>query len=160
MSPEKRLLPFLEAVAASDVDAEVEIVGGGAERRAAERIAARAGRPRIRFAGRIAYADVLARIAAADAVVQTSIGFETQGMTPFEAATLGTPTIVSDPDIAAELCGGLWAVPERCARRARPGSPHSPRRCASPPPTSWPAARRSRIRRSPPISGSPRGPPP
>ncbi|MGN8025519.1 glycosyltransferase family 4 protein [Microbacterium sp. 22242] len=111
MSPEKRLLPFLEAVVASDVDADVEIVGGGGERRAAERIAARAGRPGIHFAGRIGYADVLARIAAADAVVQTSIGFETQGMTPFEAATLGTPTVVSDPDIAAELRGGLWAVP-------------------------------------------------
>lgn len=111
MSPEKRLLPFLEAVVASDVDADIEIVGGGGERRAAERIAARAGRPGIRFAGRIGYADVLGRIAAADAVVQTSIGFETQGMTPFEAATLGTPTIVNDPDIAGELRGGLWAVP-------------------------------------------------
>ncbi|MBS1897510.1 MAG: glycosyltransferase family 4 protein [Actinobacteria bacterium] len=112
MSPEKRLLPFLEAVVASDVDADIEIVGGGAQLRAAERIAARASRPRIHFAGRIGYADVLARIAAADAVVQTSIGFETQGMTPFEAATLGTPTIVSDPDIAGELGGGLWAVPD------------------------------------------------
>lgn len=111
MSPEKRLLPFLESVVASDVDADVEIVGGGGQLRAAERIAARAGRPRIRFAGRMGYADVLARIAAADAVVQTSIGFETQGMTPFEAATLGTPTIVTDPDIAGELRGGLWAVP-------------------------------------------------
>ena len=112
MSPEKRLLPFLEAVVASDVDADIEVVGGGAQLRAAERIAARAGRPRIRFAGRIGYADVLARIAAADAVVQTSIGFETQGMTPFEAATLGTPTVVSDPDIAGELRSGLWAVPD------------------------------------------------
>ena len=112
MSPEKRLLPFLEAVVASDVDADIEVVGGGAQLRAAERIAARARRPRIRFAGRIGYADVLARIAAADAVVQTSIGFETQGMTPFEAATLGTPTVVSDPDIAGELRGGLWAVPD------------------------------------------------
>ena len=111
MSPEKRLLPFLEAVVASDVDADIEIVGGGGERRTAERIAARAGRPGIHFAGRIGYADVLARIAAADAVVQTSIGFETQGMTPFEAATLGTPTVVSDPDIASELRGGLWTVP-------------------------------------------------
>jgi len=112
MSPEKRLLPFLEAVVASDVDADIEIVGGGGERRAAERIAARAGRPGIHFAGRVGYAEVLARIAAADAVVQTSIGFETQGMTPFEAATLGTPTVVSDPDIAGELRGGLWAVPD------------------------------------------------
>ncbi|HWM17492.1 MAG TPA: glycosyltransferase, partial [Microbacterium sp.] len=27
------------------------------------------------------------------------------------AAALGTPTVVSDPDIAEELRGGLWAVP-------------------------------------------------
>ena len=109
MSPEKRLLPFLEAVVASGVDAEVEVIGGGGQLRAAERISR--GHDGIRFAGRLPYAETLARIAAADAVVQTSIGFETQGMTPFEAAALGTPTIVSDPDIGAELRGGQWLVP-------------------------------------------------
>ncbi|MGW8482845.1 glycosyltransferase family 4 protein [Microbacterium sp. NPDC055903] len=109
MSPEKRLLPFLEAVVASGVDADVEVIGGGGQRKAAERIAR--GHSGIRFAGRLTYAETLARIAAADALVQTSIGFETQGMTPFEAATLGTPSVISDPDIAAELRGGLWQVP-------------------------------------------------
>lgn len=115
MSPEKRLLPFLRAVVASDIDAEVEVIGGGGQRRAAERIAAAAGRPRVAFAGRLTYPQTLARIAAADAVVQTSIGFETQGMTPFEAATLGTPAVISDPDIAAELRGGQWSVPDAAA---------------------------------------------
>ncbi|WP_407359079.1 glycosyltransferase family 4 protein [Microbacterium sp. LTA6] len=110
MSPEKRLLPFLEAFVASGVDAELEIIGGGAQRTAAEKIVA--GLPNVRFAGRLTYPQTLARIAAADALVQTSIGFETQGMTPFEAATLGTPSVISDPDIAAELGGGLWAVPD------------------------------------------------
>ncbi|HEX5730747.1 glycosyltransferase, partial [Microbacterium sp.] len=62
------------------------------------------------FAGRLPSAEPLRRLAAADAVVQTSIGFETQGMTVFEAASLGTPSLVSDPDIAAELGSGLWAV--------------------------------------------------
>lgn len=108
MSPEKRLLPFLQAFMESGVDAELEIIGGGAQRAAAERIVA--GRENVTFAGRLTYPQTLARIAAADALVQTSIGFETQGMTPFEAATLGTPSIISDPDIAAELGGGLWAV--------------------------------------------------
>lgn len=113
MSPEKRLLPFLEAVVESRVDADIEIIGGGGQLRAAERIARGHGaHGAIRFVGRLPYAETLARIAAADAVVQTSIGFETQGMTPFEAATLGTPTVVSDPDIAAELRGGLWSVPD------------------------------------------------
>lgn len=110
MSPEKRLLPFLEAFVASGIDAELEIIGGGGQRAAAERIVA--GRDGVRFVGRLAYPQTLARIAAADALVQTSIGFETQGMTPFEAATLGTPSVVCDPDIAAELEGGLWAVPD------------------------------------------------
>ncbi|GAB3596416.1 glycosyltransferase family 4 protein [Microbacterium tumbae] len=109
MSPEKRLLPFLEAVVASQVDADIEVIGGGGQRAAAERIAR--GHSGIRFAGRLTYEETLARIAAADALVQTSIGFETQGMTPFEAATLGTPSVVSDPDIAAELGSGLWRVP-------------------------------------------------
>jgi len=109
MSPEKRLLPFLEAFVDSGVDAELEIIGGGAQRPAAEKIVA--GAANVHFAGKLSYEKTLARIAAADALVQTSIGFETQGMTPFEAATLGTPSVISDPDIAAELGGGLWAVP-------------------------------------------------
>jgi len=113
MSPEKRLLPFLEAVAESGVDADIEIVGGGAQLHAAQRLVARR-RPvaSVVFSGRLAYADTLARLADADAVVQTSIGFETQGMTVFEAASLGTPSVVSDPDIADELGGGVWAVPD------------------------------------------------
>ncbi|MCI1018854.1 glycosyltransferase [Microbacterium sp. C5A9] len=109
MSPEKRLLPFLQAFVASGVDVDLEIIGGGAQRAAAEKIVA--GMPHVRFAGTLSYPQTLARIAAADALVQTSIGFETQGMTPFEAATLGTPSVICDPDIAAELGGGLWAVP-------------------------------------------------
>lgn len=109
MSPEKRLLPFLEAVVESGVDADVTVIGGGGQLRAARRLVARR-RPAasVAFAGRLPYAETLRRIAAADAVVQTSIGFETQGMTVFEAASLGTPSVVSDPDIAAELGSGVW----------------------------------------------------
>lgn len=113
MSPEKRLLPFLEAVSASGVDADVEVLGGGGQLRAAQRLVARR-RPQasIRFSGRLPYVDTLRRIADADALVQTSIGFETQGMTPFEAASLGTPSVISDPDIAGELGSGFWQVPD------------------------------------------------
>ena len=63
------------------------------------------------------YAETLRRLAAADALVQTSIGFETQGMTPFEAASLGTPSIVSDPDIASELGSGFWPVADAASGR-------------------------------------------
>ncbi|GAA3200053.1 glycosyltransferase [Microbacterium terregens] len=113
MSPEKRLIPFLDALAESGIDADVEVIGGGGQARAARRLVERL-RPTasVVFAGRLPYAETLRRIAAADAVVQTSIGFETQGMTVFEAAALGTPAVVSDPDIAAELGSGFWAVPD------------------------------------------------
>ncbi len=111
MSPEKRLLPFLEAVALSGIDADVTVVGGGAQLGAARRLVARR-RPAasVVFAGRLTYLDTLRAIADADALVQTSIGFETQGMTPFEAAALGTPAVISDPDIAGELGSGVWQV--------------------------------------------------
>lgn len=123
MSPEKRLLPFLEAWNAAGIDADLEIIGGGGQRAAAEKLVA--GREGVRFAGRLTYPQTLARIAAADALVQTSIGFETQGMTPFEAATLGTPSIISDPDIAAELGGGFWAVGDPSRRLADARSPRA-----------------------------------
>jgi 1,2-diacylglycerol 3-alpha-glucosyltransferase len=111
MSPEKRLLAFLDALAESGVPAEVVVIGGGGQLRAARRLVKRR-RPAasVRFAGRMPYAEALRRIQAADAVVQTSIGFETQGMTVFEAASLGTPSVVADPDIAAELGQGHWDV--------------------------------------------------
>ncbi len=49
------------------------------------------------------YEAALAAMRDADALVQTSIGFETQGLTPYEAAALGTPTIFCDPNIARDL---------------------------------------------------------
>lgn len=111
MSPEKRLLPFLEALALSGIAADVVVVGGGGQLSAARRLVRRlAPAASVSFAGRLPYSETLRRIAAADAVVQSSVGFETQGMTVFEAASLGTPSIVCDPDIAAELGSGVWAV--------------------------------------------------
>lgn len=109
MSPEKRLLPFLSALCDSGVRADVQVLGSGVQRRAAERLIDRR-RPAasVVFGGRMTYADTLRRIADADAVVQTSIGFETQGMTVFEGASLGTPAILCDPDIGRELGEGFW----------------------------------------------------
>ncbi|UUT36281.1 glycosyltransferase [Microbacterium elymi] len=113
MSPEKRLLPFLDALCDSGLRADVQVLGGGAQRRAAERLIERRGpEASVVFGGRMTYVETLRRIAEADAVVQTSIGFETQGMTVFEGASLGTPAIISDSDIGAELGSGYWQVPD------------------------------------------------
>lgn len=112
MSHEKRILEFLQAVERADVDAEVRLYGQGLLlSKAREFVAKHRLRDRVVFAGKVPYRDSLASIAAADALVQTSIGFETQGMTVFEAAALGTTSIVCDPEIAAELPEGVYVQP-------------------------------------------------
>jgi glycosyltransferase involved in cell wall biosynthesis len=112
-SPEKRLLPFLESVRRSGIDAEVHVFGDGAERRRAEAQARRISAADIVFRGTVPYREMLAELRAADALVQTSQGFETQGMTVFEAAALGTPTILSDHRLAADLPeGSYWLTPD------------------------------------------------
>jgi len=122
MSAEKRLMEFLEAVRLADADAEYRLYGGGlllAKARAfVERAEAAGLRSTVRFMGKVPYADSLAGIRAADALVQTSIGFETQGMTVFEAAAVGTPSIVSDPNIAGELPPGVFRQPRDGSVRA------------------------------------------
>jgi glycosyltransferase involved in cell wall biosynthesis len=110
MSAEKRLMEFLEAVRLSGVDAEFRLYGAGLLLAKAESFVARHGLgDKVVFAGRVPYRESLEAMARADVLVQTSIGFETQGMTVFEATVLGTRSIVSDPAIAAELPeGSSW----------------------------------------------------
>ncbi|MEJ6488124.1 glycosyltransferase [Leucobacter sp. USCH14] len=104
MSHEKRVLEFIEAIATSGIDADVTLHGAGLLLpRVEQRIAALGLADRVTVAGPVPYASALAALGDADALVQTSIGFETQGLTPFEAAALGTPTIFSDPEIAADV---------------------------------------------------------
>jgi glycosyltransferase involved in cell wall biosynthesis len=113
MSAEKRLMEFLDAVRLADVDAEFRLYGAGllltkarafvAQHRLADKVV---------FAGRVPYGESLEAMARADVLVQTSIGFETQGMTVFEATALGTRSIVSDPAIAAELPAEVRWTPD------------------------------------------------
>lgn len=104
MSQEKRILEFIEAIAQSGIDADVSLHGAGLLLpRVIKRIAELGLGDRVTIPGPVPYPDALAAIHDADALVQTSIGFETQGLTPFEAAALGTPTIFSDPEIADDV---------------------------------------------------------
>ncbi|GAA3694190.1 glycosyltransferase [Arthrobacter ginkgonis] len=110
-SAEKRLLPFLEAVDRSGIDAEIHIFGDGGQRRAAEVRAAGIAHAEVVFRGKVPYRRMLAELRDADALVQTSQGFETQGMTVFEALVLGTPSLLSDHRIAADLPeGSHWTT--------------------------------------------------
>lgn len=63
--------------------------------------------------GPVSHEAALAALREADALVQTSVGFETQGLTPFEAAALGTPTIFCDEAISDDAAvTPAWLVPD------------------------------------------------
>lgn len=103
MSSEKRVLEFIDAIALADIDADVHLYGTGTLLgQVQERIAKHGLEDRVSIIGPVAHADALAALRDADALVQTSVGFETQGLTPFEAAVLGTPTIFCDAAIAED----------------------------------------------------------
>ena len=107
MQPEKRLLQALEAFARAKGKATLDVYGFGPLERAAKNLVrARRLSKRVKFHGKLPHREILQVFADADAVMQTSIGFETQGLTVYEAAAVGTPTILCDPNISAELPEG------------------------------------------------------
>lgn len=104
MSHEKRVLEFVDAIAQSGIDADVTLHGAGLLLdRVTKRVRELGLSDRVHIAGPVPHDEALAAMRQADALVQTSIGFETQGLTPFEAAALGTPTIFCDANIADDL---------------------------------------------------------
>ena len=105
-SREKRPVEFCEALSLVTPEPHGVLVGSGALRADAERVAPLG----TEFTGPLAYPDALREIAAADVLVQSSFGFETQGMTVTEALALGTAVVVVDPDIASELAEGQVTV--------------------------------------------------
>lgn len=109
MSAEKRVMEFVEALGMvltgpRAVDARVTMLGSGLLfTELQERIAELGLDQKVQLPGSVPHEQALVALREADALVQTSLGFETQGLTPFEAALLGTPTVFCDPVIAADL---------------------------------------------------------
>lgn len=111
-SNEKRLLEFIDALALSEVPAIVDIYGNGPlEKKAQQAIEQHRLSERVKIQGRISHQQMLQELASADALIQTSVGFETQGMTVYEAGVVGTPSVVCDWNIAEDLPeGSCWQV--------------------------------------------------
>lgn len=104
VSREKRLRDFLTAFSRAHSDAEVHVYGNGNDLEACRSSAHVLGiNPRVRFFGETSHDTVLHAMRHADAVVQSSVGFETQGLTLYEAAALGTPVILADQHIGRDL---------------------------------------------------------
>lgn len=110
MSPEKRPVEFAKALARVTGNFEAVIYGDGQllgdVKAAISGNAQLAGR--VRYVGRVSHHEMLAAIADSDVLAQSSVGFETQGMTVYEAGVLGTTPLLCDPSIAADLPDGTY----------------------------------------------------
>lgn len=110
---EKRLLEFIEAVHLAKLEnVVVDVYGRGPLWKKTEELIKDYGlETQVILHGLAPHARMLTHFAKADALVQTSVGFETQGMTVFEAAAVGTPSILCDKNIAEEFeTGAHWVV--------------------------------------------------
>lgn len=104
VSQEKRIGDFLEAFARSGVDADIQVYGAGSDLAHARRKTVELGISQcVTFYGAVAHQSVLWAMRNADAVVQSSVGYETQGLTVYEAVSVGTPVILRDRNIAHDL---------------------------------------------------------
>ncbi|WAA65620.1 glycosyltransferase [Microbacterium oxydans] len=104
VSQEKRIGDFFEAFARAGVDADVHVYGAGGDLAHARRRTVELGiDSHVTFFGAVPHQDVLWAMRNADAVVQSSIGYETQGLTVYEAVSVGTPVILRDRNIALDL---------------------------------------------------------
>lgn len=107
---EKRPLPALEAFYKADTPAHLTVYGSGPlEKLARGFVKTRGLSQRVTFVGRVTHREMMQAFANSDALLQTSLAFETQGLTVYEALAVGTPVILSDPNIAGELPGrNFW----------------------------------------------------
>jgi glycosyltransferase involved in cell wall biosynthesis len=102
-SQEKRVMEFLQAVAIVRPNADIVLYGSGPLETEARRYVQHEGLDHVRFAGAVSHDEMIQAIADSDALIQTSVGFETQGLTVLEALAVGTPVALSDPAIAADF---------------------------------------------------------
>lgn len=117
ISAEKRIMTFLEAMKLAKVNAIVKIYGSGTQLDEAMRFveSQKLGK-QIKFMGRLSHNDMLLEMREVDIMVQTSVGFETQGMTVYEAGVMGTPSIICDHNIAGDIPNdSYWLVPDESA---------------------------------------------
>jgi glycosyltransferase involved in cell wall biosynthesis len=120
-SQEKRMMEFLEAFNLANIPAHVQIFGNGPLQKQAEQyIRDHNLQDRVTIVGRVSHTEMLHRLANADALIQTSVGFETQGMTVYEAGVVGTPSVLCDWNIADDLPeNSYWRVPNQNAQNGQ-----------------------------------------
>lgn len=101
VSREKRLIPFLEALALLPKNTwDFDVYGDGNELKKAKRLAKELGiEQRVHFHGSVTHMQLLEAMKNEHLAVMASYGFDTQGMTLLEAEATGLPVFYCDPDM-------------------------------------------------------------
>ncbi len=109
VSAEKRIMPFLEALRKVDGKYKLEVFGGGGDFFRAGRYARRHNL-NVKFRGNASFKKVYAALKKSHLDVLVSYDFDTFGMTLIEAAAVGVPTLVVDPDLEETVPRGGYVL--------------------------------------------------
>ena len=132
MSGEKRPLEFLQAVQQSGITAKVDMYGSGALLAKVRRAVATLGLGhQVQVHGHIAHSELLQQMAEASVLVQSSYGFDTQGMTIIEAATLGLQVVVSDPKLVEGVADRCIATDDQSVAALAAALRQAEQKCAA-----------------------------
>ncbi len=109
VSGEKRILPFLQALAQVNGKYHLAVYGAGSDLKKARRYAKR-HRLNVTFYGNVNLETIRKELLKAHLDVLVSYNFDTFGMTLIEAEAFGVPVFIADPDLAEALLPGEYIL--------------------------------------------------
>ena len=109
ISREKRIIPFLQAMALMKEPCELSACGDGNELNAAKNYAKR-HKIKAKFYGRVPHEEMLDKMLDQHISATVSYGFDTQGLTLLEAEATGMPVFFCDPDMRESVPGGGYVI--------------------------------------------------
>lgn len=109
VSAEKRMMPFLRALAQVKGKYHLDVYGGGGDYFRAQRYARRHGLD-VKFHGNVKFDELAKAISRAHLDVLVSYNFDTFGMTLIEAEAYGTPVFFCDPDMKEVVPAGSYVM--------------------------------------------------
>lgn len=109
VSHEKRIMPFLKAVAQLQRPYHLTVYGDGNDLKKAQRYA-RQQDLAVEFRGRRSRTEIIRQMGSAQLAIMASYNFDTQGMTLLEAKATGLPVFFCDPNMREVVPEGSYVL--------------------------------------------------